>query len=192
MTVLNNLASGKLNSTKFLQTFFQDKKTPALKNFLEKIIRPYRDLICKYFEIDPIISAVEVQRSAMQQQKVQKQEEVLPEKEQFPGLDNLMQCLEKTCNQILALLKFEKKRTDVLDDVEFVTNSILAACEKKNLMVVNGLVIGLNYVSKKFKSVRHLVEDLNELIYDYYDFLAGQQTEQEQNIQFDEEDFERE
>ena len=40
-------------------------------------------------------------------------------------------------------------------------------------MVVNGLVIGLNYVSKKFRNIRHLVSDLNNLIYDYYEYLAG-------------------
>ena len=74
---------------------------------------------------------------------------------------------------MLAILKFEKKRTDVLDDVEFVVNSILKACEKRDLMVINGLVIGLNYVSKKFKNIRHLVADLNGLIYDYYEYLAG-------------------
>ena len=62
-----------------------------------------------------------------------------------------------------------------LDDVEFVVNSILKACEKRDLMVINGLVIGLNYVSKKFKNIRHLVADLNGLIYDYYEYLAGGQ-----------------
>ena len=74
---------------------------------------------------------------------------------------------------MLAILKFEKKRTEVLDDLEFVLNSIIKACEKRDLMVVNGLVIGLNYVSKKFRNIRHLVSDLNNLIYDYYEYLAG-------------------
>ena len=45
-------------------------------------------------------------------------------------------------------------------------------------MVINGLVIGLNYTSKKFKNIRHLVNDLNNLIYDYYEFLAGESEEE--------------
>ena len=75
-------------------------------------------------------------------------------------------------------MKFEKKRTDNLDDVEFIVNSIFQACEKSDLMVINGLVIGLNYTSKKFKNIRHLVNDLNNLIYDYYEFLAGESEEE--------------
>ena len=95
------------------------------------------------------------------------------EEAQFPHLDELLSEIVKSCNQMLAILKFEKKRTEVLDDLEFVLNSIIKACEKRDLMVVNGLVIGLNYVSKKFRNIRHLVSDLNNLIYDYYEYLAG-------------------
>ena len=98
--------------------------------------------------------------------------------------------INKNANQILAILKFEKKRSDNLDDLEFVVNSIIKACEKKDLMVINGLVIGLNYVSKKFKNVRHLVTDLNNLIYDYYEFLEGDEkedVEEESNLVFEDE-----
>lgn len=172
VTILNNIINGKVNSTKFLESYFQDKKNSPLKSFMEKVIRPYRDLICKYFEINPNLTQDDLKKH-LEEQKTQNQvQEEVVEKQQFPGLDELMDEIVKTCNQILALLKFEKKRTDVLDDVEFVVNSILSACEKKNLMVVNGLVIGLNYVSKKFKNVKHLVENLNNLIYDYYESLS--------------------
>ena len=85
-----------------------------------------------------------------------------------------------TTNQILALLKFEKKRTENLDDVEFILNSIVEACQKRDLMVINGLVIGLNYASKKYKNVRHLVDALNDQIYDYYEFLTGGNESQEE------------
>ena len=178
-TIFNNISTQKLNVNKFLDTYFQDKKLTSMACFLEKIVRPFRDLICKYFEVKQTVSAEDVKKQAEVAKEELAQQEKEAEEARFPGLEELLRKLSSTCNQILALLKFEKKRTDVLDDVEFVVDSILSACEKKALMVVNGLVIGLNFVSKKFKNIKHLVEELNSLIYDYYEFLAGEGDEDE-------------
>ncbi|MGN1200947.1 MAG: hypothetical protein ACI4R8_01600 [Candidatus Caccovivens sp.] len=175
VTIFNDIINDKLNANQFLETYFQDKKLTPMQNFLEKIIRPYRDIICKTFGLASDITAEDITRQIEQDKLWQDQEEKKAEAEQFPHLDELLTEIKKSCNQILAILKFEKKRTDTLDDVEFVTNSIIQACEKRDLMVINGLVIGLNYASKKFKNIRHLVVDLNELIYDYYEYLASSQ-----------------
>lgn len=173
VTIFNNIINDKINANQFLETYFQDKKITPMQNFLDKVIKPYRDIICKVFELDTDITLDDIKRQMETDEMIKKEEEKKIEEEQFPHLDALLEEVIKTCNQILAILKFEKKRTDVLDDVEFVVNSIIQACGKRDLMVVNGLVIGLNYVSKKFKSIKVFVLDLNNLIYDYYDFLAG-------------------
>ncbi|MBP3431582.1 MAG: hypothetical protein J6K39_01830 [Clostridia bacterium] len=172
-TIFNDIINDKLNTNQFLETYFQDRKLTPMQNFLEKIIRPYRDLICKYFEIDTSISAEDIRKQLEEEKLQKKEEEKLAEENQFPHLDELLAEIEKTCNQILSMLKFQKKRTDVLDDIEFITNSIIKACEKRDLMVINGLVIGLNYAGKKIKTIKTFVTDLNNIIYDYYEFLAS-------------------
>lgn len=178
VTIFNDIINEKLNANQFLETYFQDKKLTPTQNFLEKIIKPYRDTICKIFGLDTNITADDIKRQIESEKILQKEEEIREEEEQFPHLNELLDEVVKVGNQILAILKFEKKRTDNLDDVEFIVNSIFQACEKSDLMVINGLVIGLNYTSKKFKNIRHLVNDLNNLIYDYYEFLAGESEEE--------------
>lgn len=173
VTIFNNIINDKINANQFLETYFQDKKLTPMQNFLEKVIKPYRDTICKLFELDTNITVDDIKNQIEEEKLMQKEEEKKQEEAQFPHLDELLSEIVKSCNQMLAILKFEKKRTEVLDDLEFVLNSIIKACEKRDLMVVNGLVIGLNYVSKKFRNIRHLVSDLNNLIYDYYEYLAG-------------------
>jgi tetrahydromethanopterin S-methyltransferase subunit G len=173
VTIFNDLSNGKLNTNQFLETYFQREKATPIQNFLEEIVRPYRDLICKNFSLNTNITIEDVKRQIEEEKVFEKEEEKKKEEQQFPNLDELLADIVKSSNQILAILKFEKKRTDKLDDLEFVVNSIIQACDKRDLMVINGLVIGLNYVSKKFKNVKHLVEDLNNKIYDYYEFLAG-------------------
>jgi len=172
VTIFNDIINDKLNANQFLETYFQDKKLTPMQSFLEKIIKPYRDIVCKLFELQTDITADDIKRQQDAERLMKKEEEKLAEEAQFPHLDELLAEIVKSCNQILAILKFEKKRTEVLDDVEFVVNSIIKACEKRDLMVVNGLVVGLNYVSKKFKNIKASVIELNALIYDYYDFLA--------------------
>lgn len=186
VTVFNDIINDKINANQFLETFFQDKKSTPMQNFLEKIVRPFRDIICKIFELDTDISLDDIKRQIETDEMIKKEEEKKAEEEQFPHLDELLEEVVKTCNQILALLKFEKKRTNELDDIEFVINSIIQACTKRDLMVINGLVIGLNYIAKKFKNIKSFVADLNSLIYDYYDFLAGG-AQEETDLEFEEE-----
>lgn len=195
-TIFNSIINNKINANQFLETYFQDKKLSPMQCFLEKIIKPYRDIVCRVFELDTNITVEDIKKQIEAEKYLQKQEEKSAEEAQFPHLDELLADIVKTSNQILAILKFEKKRTDALDDLEFVVNSIIQACEKRDLMVINGLVIGLNYVSKKFKNTRHLVSDLNVIIYDYYEFLAGAASPRQEieadDIEYEDEDFEEE
>ncbi len=178
VTVLNNIINEKINETQFLETYFQNKKLTPIQGFLTQIVKPFKDIIAKHFDVPVNITTDDVVKHIETERILNQPEEVKEEKEEFPFLKELFAEISNNCERILAVLKFEKKRTDVLDDVEFVVNSIIKACEKKDLMVVNGLVIGLNYVSKKFKSTKVMVEELNNLIYDYYDFLSDESQEQ--------------
>lgn len=172
INLFNDISNEKINSNQFLETYFQDKKLTPMQNFLDKVIKPFRDSVCKMFAINSNLSVEDVKKH-IQEIKEKQPEKEEDDIEEFPHIDDLMAAIVKNCNQILSILKFERKRTDNLDDLEFVVGSIVQACEKKDLMVINGLVVGLNYVSKKFRNVKHLVEDLNDLIYDYYEFLQG-------------------
>lgn len=180
VTIFNNIINEKLNQNQFLETYFQDKKMTTMQVFLNSVVRPFRDIIAKHFNVSVNITSDDVAKHIEAQKLLNKQEPELveEEKEDFPYLGELLTEVSNNCERILAVLKFEKKRTDVLDDVEFVVNSIIKACEKQDLMVVNGLVIGLNYVSKKFKSTKALVEELNNMIYNYYDFLSGEDEDE--------------
>ena len=170
VTLFNNLVSKKINENRFLETFFQDRKLTPMQNFLEKVLKPYRDSVCKILAVDPEITEEDVKKHEAELEPEE-------EKEEFPHLNELLEEVTKSCNQILALLKFEKKRTDNLDDAEFVVGAILKACDNKDLMILHGLVVGLSYTAQKFKNVRHLVEGLNDLILSYYDFLGTQVQE---------------
>ena len=197
VTIFNDIQSGKINSTRFLETYFKDGRLAPTQNLLEKIIKPFRDIICKNFGVKEDITKEEIEEhkrlQAERRQEEKANEEVEEFEEQFPEIDNLMIEVKKTAREILSRLKFEKKKKDNLEDFEFILNALITACDSKNLMIINGLIIGINYVSHKYKNVRYLVDDLNNIIYDYYDFLAensSKNTEKMENFDDFNENFE--
>ena len=193
VTIFNDIENKKININQFLETYFNDNKLTPTQNFLDKIIRPFRDIICKTFEVSENVTLQDIKEHQLEKKKQKMEEEKKAEEEQYPKLDELLKEISRYCREIQARLKFEKKKTENLDDLDFVLNATLKACEKRDLMVINGLIIGLNYVSAKFKHVRYLIRELNDLIYDYYDFLSGNsktenmESEESQEEEFDEE-----
>lgn len=176
VSILNFIQTGKINITRFLETYFKEGTLTPTQNFLEKIIRPFRDSICRHFSVSENVTEKEIEEhkkeSLKKENEEKKKEEELLFEEEYPQIDELIIEIKKTTREILSRLKFEHKKKDNIEDLEFILNSLLNACETKNLMVINGLIIGVNYVASKFKSVRYLVRDLNDLIYDYYNFLT--------------------
>ena len=62
VTIFNDIINDKLNANQFLETYFQDKKLTPMQNFLEKIIRPFRDTICKFFSLDTNITVEDIKK----------------------------------------------------------------------------------------------------------------------------------
>ncbi len=187
VTVFNDIQSGKINITRFLETFFKEGKLTPTQNFLDKFIRPFRTIICKAFGVDENVTLSEVEEHKKQMKERVMEEKKLEEEkafeEQYPQIDTLIAEVQKVSREILSRLNFEKKKKDQLEDFEFILNALLASCETKNLLMINGLIVGINYVSEKFKSVKYLVRDLNDLIYDYYDFLAKNSQKNSKNLE---------
>ena len=100
-------------------------------------------------------------------------------------LNELFIKIQTVCDQMISALKYEKKRKSEFDDAEFVINSIIESCNIKNLEVLNGLVIGLNYISKKVKSIKYGLEEVNELIYEFY----NQGLDDYDDEEYDEDDY---
>lgn len=190
VTIFNDIQSGKINIAKFLETYFNDGRLTPTQNFLEKIIRPFKEIICKHFGVKEDVTKEEIEEHRKENvQKVKEQEKLEEDRlfeEQYPELDKLTGEIKRLAREILSTLKFEKKKNDNLEDLEFALNALIDACDGNDLLVINGLIIGVNYISKKFKNVRYLVNDLNDTIYHYYDFLSEKtQKNQEKSENFD-------
>ena len=183
--VFSELTSGKLNFTKFLETYFKNSSLSPTQSFLEKFVKPFRDIISKHFQINEALTFKDIDKV----QKVSFKEENKPMEEQeegeeetleeiLPGMSDVKKEIERIVGEMQASLKFERKHQDEVEDVDMMLNGLLKACESDDLLIINALILGIKHTTKKVKSIKYLVSDLEELMYDYCDYLAGNHDEQ--------------
>ena len=183
--VFSELTSGKLNFTKFLETYFKSPSLSPTQSFLEKFVKPFRDIISKHFQINEALTFKDIDKA----QKVSFKEENKPMEEQeedevetfeetLPGMSDVKKEIKRIVGEMQASLKFERKHQDEVEDVDMMLNGLLKACESDDLLIINALILGIKHTTKKVKSVKYLVSDLEELMYDYCDYLAGNHDEQ--------------
>lgn len=107
---------------------------------------------------------------------MQEEEEIF--EETLPGICDVKKEIERIVGEMQASLKFERKHQNEVEDVDMILNGLLKACESDDLLIINSLILGIKHATKKIKSVKHLVSELEDLIYDYCDYLAESQKEE--------------
>ena len=182
--VFSELTSGKLNFTKFLETYFKNPNLSPTQSFLDKFVKPFRDIISKHFQIDEELTFKDIDKAEKvsfkevnnKPDKVQEEEEIF--EETLPGICDVKKEIERIVGEMQASLKFERKHQNEVEDVDMILNGLLKACESDDLLIINSLILGIKHATKKIKSVKHLVSELEDLIYDYCDYLAESQKEE--------------
>ena len=190
--ILTDISEGRIKINQFLNTYFTDKTTNSeFTNFGLKLIAPFRNLIANAFGVSANASIKQVEEERIQfeneESEIETEEEIeeVVEEDENMELNELFIKIQTVCDQMISALKYEKKRKSEFDDAEFVINSIIESCNIKNLEVLNGLVIGLNYISKKVKSIKYGLEEVNELIYEFY----NQGLDDYDDEEYDEDDY---
>lgn len=172
VTVINDLNSGKLNTNKFLETYFVNSQQTPTQLFLEKIIEPFKLMIADHFKLDKNLTLQELsQKEDIPISEEPEEEDEANFEEEYGEDDALTLSLNnilKVCDEIESKLKFEKKHEDIKEDFSFILSALKKACEGKDMLIINGLILGLNYVSHKIKSTKYLINELNEIVYNIY------------------------
>lgn len=182
--VFSELSSGKLNFTKFLETYFKNPNLSPTQSFIDKFVKPFRDIISKHFQIDEELTFKDIDKAEKASikevnnklDKVQEEEEIF--EETLPGICDVKKEIERIVGEMQASLKFERKHQNEVEDVDMILNGLLKACESDDLLIINSLILGIKHATKKIKSVKYLVSELEDLIYDYCDYLAESQKEE--------------
>ena len=133
-----------------------------------------------------ILSACEAEEESEESQEIQDDEDF--EDEDFEDFDDedddeasypeltaekvekFLHDVKAICNEILTGLDYERKlKQEIRDDIEYISNAIIACCELGDLNNTCALVTAFEYVTHKAKGLRFLTRELKKLLYDLYD-----------------------
>lgn len=178
--VLADIASGKQSVDSLITKYFSESNGKKdHKQFIEKIIYTFRDLIADAFGV----SSYAVNFIANSEHLTDEEERIETFKEitELP-IERVSQRLYEGCDlnevfekvrgiakNILELLQ-DERRNEIVNDAELICHSIIIACLDENFDTLNGLALGLKYVGKNIKSIRFYTKELVALVNEQIDW----------------------
>jgi len=171
--VLSDIDSAKINISQFVNNYFDFDEDDPMDNFAHLMVEPMKDVVARTYNI---YSYTDTNKGDEDEQD-EEMEEAGHEPEQpeqnstalFEGLDHVLSACEEIATNYRDELEAINSPKTEYDDAKYIFGAIITACREKNIELLNGLVIGLNYVAKKVKLIRSGVREISELIYDFYE-----------------------
>ena len=177
--LLADISTGKLNFDDIVSKYFvseEGKKDYHL--FMQKVIIPFRDLLCEAFGVSNNITTVEAIETMKESDEdfdedddFEDEEEVEPElgtpKFKFKEEVNLEKTFELSKNvaqEIYDILDTERRQTEEVKDGKDILNGIVIACNKQDFEMLYTLVIGLRYTLRPVKNARFMTRELVDIV----------------------------
>ena len=172
--ILGDINSRLISLDELVGKFFLDeegKKDYSL--FIKKVIIPFRDLISEAFNVSTNVTTIE---SIEDMENEEEQEEEKEDEGESPlgtarfsyedseDLDRIFELSKDIASQIYELLIYERKQNEEVCDAQYIVNSIVIACNKKDFEQLYSLTMGLKYIARSIKDTRFLVRELTDLI----------------------------
>ena len=154
--VIEDICLGRVDGDRFLNDYFLgDEELPAFRNFANQLVVPFKTFFVKnyeYIELDDVENI----------------EKIEDEKDEN-SVEDYINIIENLSKDLLEIVKQEVKLNQELkDDAVYLLNTLISACEKKEIKYINSLIIALGYMAKKIKCIRFYVVDMKQHMYDFY------------------------
>ena len=154
--LLMEINNKKINLNSFLNEYYVDGENDKFDNFANSVVKPFRNIIYNAF-------LVEEKQEEKQEEKNDTPQENCEENKTEDKFENFFTECENICKEILSEIEFERKR-DVVEDVEYITETMLVACKDKNFKYLSALITAFGYVSDSVKSIRFLSRELRNIL----------------------------
>ena len=189
--LLNDFKDEKINFNVFVSKYFSgDEKLPPHQKFGVEIIKPLKETVAKYFELDDkstkTYSKAEIDAKNMELKEASEKapEEVKQEQvketstETHDEEEDLKEQLKLLINEISAESKSlifviknnQRIKPNVAQDAVFLISEIVIACESQDFERVYALLVGFRYLFKHLKNSKKEALNLLSLIDEFESF----------------------
>lgn len=191
--LLIKIQDKSLDFSSFLKTYFSGENDEILE-FSRQVIVPFKNIISAIFEVpvDNQIEEINVTNSPQsilnlpkkevledkkikEEENMEKEFEVSSSEEEFEEIDlsSYFSELEKLINDIMTEIDYMPRlKKDIKEDAYLILDAMLSACELQDLKILNGLIVGFEYIAPSIKNIKFLYKELKKVMLDMYENLV--------------------
>ncbi len=82
--------------------------------------------------------------------------------------------IKKLANDMMTEIDYTTRlRSDLREEAYIVLDAIVNACEIQNLKILNGLVVGFDFIASNIKVVKFLYKEMKNVLVDFYEELQA-------------------
>ena len=78
--------------------------------------------------------------------------------------------IKKLANDMMTEIDYSTKiRSEIREDAYIILDAIVDACDIKNLRILNGLIVGFDFVASNIKQIKFLYKEMKKVLVDFYE-----------------------
>lgn len=162
--VLKEIRDGKYEFNEFVSKYFSfDEKLPPTQTFAREVIKPLKETIAKYFEVDEN-NAVHYNEPMQESHKESLQIEEPVQDDSQNKLEEIFVSVQELVQNMIFMTRQSKISKKRKSDLLFMLSELMSACEKKDIEVVCVLIVALKYITPIFSKIRFIVSELEKIV----------------------------
>jgi hypothetical protein len=100
--------------------------------------------------------------------------------EEFDNVPKEVDCekyfteIRKLANDMMTEIDYSTRvKSDVREDAYIILDAIVNACDIQNLKILNGLIVGFDFIAQYIRSIKFLYKEMKNVLINFYDELQG-------------------
>lgn len=82
--------------------------------------------------------------------------------------------IRKLANEMMTEIDYSTRvKSDVREDAYIILDAIVNACEIQHLKILNGLIVGFDFVAQHIKTIKFLYKEMKNVLVNFYSELQG-------------------
>lgn len=80
--------------------------------------------------------------------------------------------IKKLANDMMTEIDYSTKvKSEIREEAYIILDAIVSACEIQNLKILNGLIVGFDFLASNIKAIKFLYKEMKNVLVDFYEEL---------------------
>lgn len=154
--MLVQIQDGSIDFPEFLKKYYNSSSA----DFAKEVILPFRNMISDIFELPADASEL------VEEIKEEKTEEEDNMEEEL----NYYEKLSELVSEMISIVEYSAKIKDsVKENANLVLNAMQEALDQNSLTILNGLIVGFEYIAPQIKNIKLLYNEFKQTLLEMYE-----------------------